>query len=65
MKRRNGSSALRDVSTRRHCAPAARASGSGHHGGTSCSSATSHGQLASMVENSGNSERRISGTARP
>jgi ornithine carbamoyltransferase len=49
----------------RALAPAARASGTGHHGGTSCSSATSHSQPASAAANSGRSEPRVSGTERP
>ena len=49
----------------RALARAARASATGHHGGTSCSSATSHSQPASRAANSSSSERGVSGTDRP
>src|SRR4051794_33366437 len=64
-QRRSGSSALRDVSAVRCSAPAARASSGGHHGGTSWSSATSHGHAASAAENSASRSRPAGGTARP
>jgi hypothetical protein len=65
MSRRNHRNELRDVSTVRSCAPVASARCGGHHGGTSCSSATSQSQAASVDENSGSSDRGRSGTARP
>ena len=63
--RRSGSSQLREVSRVRSCAPAARASAGGHHGGTSCSSATSHSQPASEAANSLSSECPAGGRERP
>jgi ornithine carbamoyltransferase len=63
--RRSGSSQLRDVSCARKSAPAAAASGSGNHGGTSWSSATSHSQPASAAANSRNCDRPEGGTERP
>jgi hypothetical protein len=51
-KRRKGSSSLRLVRHIRIDAPAERASGSGHHGGTSCSSATSQSHPAIAASNS-------------
>ena len=65
IQRRSGSSQLREVSCVRSCAPAARASAGGHHGGTSWSSATSHFQPASASLNSVSSERPDGGTDRP
>jgi len=65
ISRRNHSSELREVSTVRSCAPVASASSGGHHGGTSCSSATSHSQPASAAENSFSSERPAGFGLRP
>ena len=50
--RRSAGSSLRDVSAMRAWASQARASAGAHHGGTSCSSATSHSQPASAAANS-------------
>jgi ornithine carbamoyltransferase len=49
----------------RMLAPVARASGTGHHGGTSWSSATSHSKPASIAAKSGSRECGVSGTERP
>jgi len=56
---------LRDVSAMRALASDARPSSAGHHGSTSCSSATSHSQPAIIAAKSGSRERRESGTERP
>ena len=50
--RRSGSPSCATVSTLRPSAPHAAASAGGHHGGTSCSSATSHSHPASAAANS-------------
>jgi len=63
--RRTGRQQLRDVSTSRCSAPHALASSGGHHGGTSCRSATSHSQPSSAAANSLSSERPAPGTERP
>ena len=63
--RRSQRNELRLVKALRATAPAAAASGSGHHGGTSCSSATSHSQPAIAAANSAASGRPAAGTARP
>src|SRR5215218_6989963 len=63
--RRTGSSVLRLVSAIRATAPLAAASRSGHHGGTSWSSATSQDQPASAAANSAASGRPAAGRARP
>src|SRR4051794_19158457 len=56
---------LREVSAIRALARHAWPRGTGHHGSTSCSSATSHSQLASRAANSGSSECGVSGFERP
>jgi ornithine carbamoyltransferase len=63
--RRSHNSELREVSTVRCSAPAARASSGGHHGGTSCNSATSHSQPAIAPANSCSSGRPAGGWERP
>ncbi len=63
--RRRGSSALREVSTVR-CSHSSRAlSARGHHGGTSCSSATSHSHPASASPKALSRSRPAPGTDRP
>ncbi len=56
-RRRSGASEFLEVSTRWPSAPAARARGSAKRGGHSCSSATSHSQLASIAANSASRSR--------
>src|SRR6476659_8725137 len=63
-RRRDGSS-LREVSAVAHAAPLAAPSSGGHHGGTSCSRATSQSQPDSAAANPAVSARPAGGTARP
>src|SRR5215213_5074786 len=63
--RRTTRQPLRLVSAIRALARVATPSFGGHHGGTSCNSATSHSQPASAAQNSASSGRPAAGRARP
>ena len=63
--RRGAASQLREVRTERAVRPRGAPSAGGHHGGTSCSSATSQSQPASAAANSAASGRPAGGCARP
>ena len=63
--RRSASPRRRDVSAIRALAPHAGPRCAGHHGGTSCRSATSHSHPASAAVNSGSRFRPLGGTDRP